>query len=155
MSIVLLDINMPGKSGIELLNEVMASYPDTAVIMISAVSNSDIAIACMRQSAYDYIIKPFNMHEVALRISHALEKRNLRIDNRAYQLHLENKVEEQTGKLRASEENFRNSLYNSPLWIRIVTAEGQTLYANRALMIYTATRVSQKWIPYLTRPSHA
>ena len=153
VSIALLDINMPGKSGIELLNEVMAGYPDTAVIMISAVSNSDTAIACMRQGAYDYIIKPFNMHEVALRIGHALEKRNLRIDNRAYQLHLENKVEEQTGKLRASEENFRNSLENSPLGIRVVTAEGQTLYANRAFLdIYGYSSVAEMdSIPYQNR----
>ena len=125
---------MPGKSGIELLSEVTAGYPDIAVIMISAVANSDTAIACMRQGAYDYILKPFNSHEVVLRIEHALEKRKLKIDNRAYQLHLEQKVEEQTGKLRASEVNFRNSLENSPLGIRIVTADGQTIYANRALL---------------------
>ena len=134
VSIALLDINMPGKSGVELLSEVIARYPDIAVIMISAVASSDIAISCMRQGAYDYIIKPFNLHEVALRIGHALEKRNLSIDNRAYQLHLEQKVEEQTGKFRASEENFRNSLENSPLGIHIITADGQTLYANRALL---------------------
>ena len=132
--VILSDINMPGKSGIELLSEVIAAYPDIAVIMISAVVSSDTAIACMRQGAYDYIIKPFNFHEVVLRIEHALEKRKLKIDNRAYQLHLEQKVEEQTGKLRASEVNFRNSLDNSPLGIRVVNAEGQTFYTNRALL---------------------
>ena len=132
--VVLSDINMPGKSGIELLSEITAAYPDTAVIMISAVASSDTAIACMRQGAYDYILKPFNSHEVVLRIEHALEKRKLKIDNRAYQLHLEQKVEEQTGKLRASEMNFRNSLENSPLGIRIVTTDGQTIYANHALL---------------------
>ena len=134
VSVALTDINMPGKSGIELLSEVIAGYPDIAVIMISAVANSDTAIACMRQGAYDYIIKPFNSHEVVMRIEHALEKRKLKIDNRAYQLHLEQKVEEQTGKLRASEVNFRNSLDNSPLGIRIVNSEGKTVYANRAFL---------------------
>ena len=134
VSVALTDINMPGKSGIDLLNEVRAGYPDIAVIMISAVANSDTAIACMRQGAYDYIIKPFNSHEVVLRIEHALEKRKLKIDNRAYQLHLEQKVEEQTGKLRASEVNFRNSLENSPIGIRIVNSEGKTIYANRAFL---------------------
>jgi len=134
ISVALTDINMPGKSGIELLSEIMVGYPDIAVIMISAVANSDTAIACMRQGAYDYILKPFNSHEVVLRIEHALEKRKLKIDNRIYQLHLEQKVEEQTGKLRASEMNFRNSLDNSPLGIRIVTEDGQTIYANHALL---------------------
>ena len=153
VSIALLDIKMPGKSGMELLSEVIAGYPDIAVIMISALSNSDIAIECMRQGAYDYIIKPFNLHEVVLRIEHALEKRNLIIDNRAYQLHLEQKVEEQTGKLRASEENFRNSLDDSPLGIRIVTAEGQTIYANHAFLnIYGYSSVAElDSIPYQNR----
>ena len=134
VSIALKDINMPGKSGIELLSEVIGGYPDVAVIMISAVANSDPAIACMRQGAYDYVIKPFNSHEVVMRIEHALEKIKLKIDNRAYQLHLEQKVEEQTGKLRASEVNFSNSLENSPIGIRIVNSEGKTIYANRAFL---------------------
>ena len=47
VSVVLLDIMMPGKSGTELLNEVIADYPDIAPIMISAVSNSDTAITCI------------------------------------------------------------------------------------------------------------
>jgi DNA-binding NtrC family response regulator len=71
VSVVLLDIVMPDKSGIELLNEVMVAYPDIAPIMLSAVSNSDIAITCMKQGAYDYILKPFNTKEVSLRIEYA------------------------------------------------------------------------------------
>jgi DNA-binding NtrC family response regulator len=127
VSVLLLDIKMPGKSGMEFLSELMAGYPDIAIIMISAMSNSDTAIACMRQGAFDYIIKPFNPHEVVLRIEHALEKRKLIIDNKNYRFHLEEIVTQQAGALRASEENFRNSLDNSPLGIRIVTAEGQTI----------------------------
>jgi putative two-component system response regulator len=75
VSVVLLDIIMPGKSGIELLNEIIAAHPDTAPIMISAASSSDITITCMKQGAYDYIIKPFNTNEVLLRIEYALVKR--------------------------------------------------------------------------------
>jgi PAS domain S-box-containing protein/putative nucleotidyltransferase with HDIG domain len=119
---------------VEFLGELMAGYPDIAPIMITAVSNSDTAISCMRQGAYDYIIKPFNTHEVAMRIEHALEKRKLILDNAEYRLRLENLVGQQAGALQASEENFRNSLENSPMGIRIVTAEGQTIYANRALL---------------------
>jgi len=153
VSIALLDIKMPKKSGIELLSEVMAGYPDIAVIMISAVSNSETAIACMRQGAFDYIIKPFNPPEIVLRVEYALEKRKLRLDNKVYQLNLEQKVEEQTGKLRASEENFRNSLDNSPLGIRIVDEDGQTLYANRAFLnIYGYSSIAAlDAVPYKAR----
>ena len=134
VSVILLDIMMPGKSGIELLNDVMAAYPDIAPIMISAVSNSDIAIACMKQGAYDYILKPFNTKEVTLRIEYALVKRKLILENNDYRQRLEQIVGEQAGEIRASEENFRNSLNNSPLGIRIVSADGKTTYANRALL---------------------
>jgi len=134
VSVALLDVNMPNMSGIELLNIMMKSYPEIAVLMITAVSNSDTAIDCMRQGAYDYIIKPFNSHEVLLRIEHALEKRKLKLDNRIYQTQLEQKVEEQTAKFRASEVNFRNSLDHSPLGIRIVTTDGRTIYTNHAFL---------------------
>ena len=83
---------MPGESGVELLRDVMAAHPDIAPIMISAVSNSDIAITCMRQGAYDYILKPFNTKEVLLRIEYALAKRKLILDNIAYRQRLEEKV---------------------------------------------------------------
>jgi PAS domain S-box-containing protein len=134
VNVVLLDIMMPGKSGIELLNDIMAAYPDIAPIMISAVSNSDIAITCMKHGAYDYILKPFNTKEVLLRIEYALVKRKLIAENSDYRKRLEQIVGEQAGEIRASEENFRNSLDNSPLGIRIVSADGKTTYANRALL---------------------
>jgi PAS domain S-box-containing protein len=144
VELILTDIRMPGKSGVELLREVVAGYPDTAAIMISAVANSDTAIECMREGAYDYITKPFNLSEVMMRIEHALEKRSLRIENKAYQLQLEHKVEQQAGTIHASEENFRNSLDNSPLGIRIITKESQTVYANKALLdIYGYTSLEE------------
>ncbi len=153
ISLVLLDIKMPGKSGMEFIGELLAGFPDTAVIMISALSDSDTAIACMRQGAYDYIIKPFNPHEVVLRVEHAIEKRRLILDNQTYRYHLEEIVTQQAGALRASEENFRNSLDNSPLGVRIVTAEGRTIYANRALLDAYGypTIEAMDSVPYKTR----
>jgi len=100
MELVLLDIKMPGKSGIELLPEIKANYPDTAVIMATAVTEVGVAIHCMRQGADDYICKPFNLDEVALSVERALEKRRLQLKIKEYQQHLEEKVEEQAKKIR-------------------------------------------------------
>jgi len=100
--LVLLDIKMPGKSGVELLPEIRASYPDTAVIMASALTDTSIAIQCMKHGAYDYLIKPFNLDEVFLSVGRALEKRRLELENRDYQQHLEQRVETQARKIRAS-----------------------------------------------------
>jgi len=102
MELVILDIKMPGKSGTELLPEIKVRYPDTAVIMATAITDTSTAIQCMKQGAYDYITKPFNLDEVVLSVDRALEKRRLELENRDYQQHLEQKVEAQARKIRAS-----------------------------------------------------
>ena len=98
--LVVLDIKMPGKSGIELLPEIKAGYPDTAVIMATAITEISIAIQCLKQGADDYICKPFNLDEVTLSVERTLEKRRLQLKIKEYQQHLEEKVEAQTKEIR-------------------------------------------------------
>ena len=95
IALVVLDIRMPGRSGIELLPEIEGAYPDTAIIMATAVNNVDVAVQCLKQGADDYICKPFNLEEVSLAVQRALEKRRLQLELREYQQFLEEKVEEQ------------------------------------------------------------
>jgi DNA-binding NtrC family response regulator len=75
IELVILDIKMPGKSGVQLLPEIKAEYPDTAVIMATAVDDVSTAINCMKAGAYDYLPKPFNLEEVGFSVARALEKR--------------------------------------------------------------------------------
>jgi putative two-component system response regulator len=98
--LVILDIKMPGKSGIELLPEIKAQYPETAVIMATAVTEAANAISCMKEGADDYICKPFNLEEVVISVDKALEKRRLELEIKEYQQHLQQKVEEQTVEIR-------------------------------------------------------
>ncbi|MFC1866417.1 HD domain-containing phosphohydrolase [Chloroflexota bacterium] len=100
IDLVILDIQMPGKSGIELLPEIKAYYPHTAVIMATAVTDMSIAIRCMKQGSDDYVCKPFNFEEVLASIARTLEKRNFQLKIETYQLHLEEKVDYQTKKIR-------------------------------------------------------
>jgi len=102
VELVILDIKMPGKSGVELLPEIKANYPDTAVIMATAITDTHIAIQCMKEGAYDYLTKPFSLDEVLLSVDRALEKRRLELENRDYQQHMEQRVEAQARKIRAS-----------------------------------------------------
>lgn len=98
--LVILDIKMPGKSGSELLPEIRASYPETAVIMATAVTEPSVVIDCMKEGAQDYMTKPFNLDEVVVSVDRALKIRNLELELKQYQQHLEQKVEEQTKEIR-------------------------------------------------------
>lgn len=110
VALVILDIKMPGMTGIELLSEIKADYPDIAVIMATAIAEVNTAIHCMKQGAYDYIVKPFNLDEVILNIERALEKRRLELENRGYQEHLKQRVEQQAKKIRDSLLNTMTAL---------------------------------------------
>jgi putative two-component system response regulator len=110
VELVLLDVMMPGKAGPEVLKEIKSRYPDTAVIMVTAIADVQTAIGLMRLGAYDYIIKPVELNVLSVSLERALEKRNLIIENRDYQLHLEKRVEEQTKKIRQSFLNSTTSL---------------------------------------------
>jgi putative two-component system response regulator len=98
--LVMLDMKMPGMSGMDLLSELKMSYPDTAVIMATAVAEANLAIQCMRLGADDYITKPFNLDEVSLNVEKTLEKRMLERQIKEYQEQLQQKVDQQTGEIR-------------------------------------------------------
>ena len=100
IELVILDIKMPGKSGIELLPEIKADYPHTMVIMATAVAETSVAIQCMKQGADDYVCKPFNLNEVAVSVARTLDKRRLQLKVEDYQQHLEEKVDQQTKEIR-------------------------------------------------------
>jgi HD-GYP domain-containing protein (c-di-GMP phosphodiesterase class II) len=103
-------MKMPGRGGMELLSEIKTSFPDTAVIMATAVTETATAIECMKQGAYDYLTKPFKLDEVLFSIWRALEKRRLQMENREYRQELEAKVELQAEKIRRSFFNAMTSL---------------------------------------------
>ena len=100
IALVLLDIRMPGKLGTELLPEIKAGYPDTSVVMATALNDMNLAIQCLKLGADDYICKPFNLEELSLAVKRALERRHLQLEIREYQRYLEERIEEQTGQLR-------------------------------------------------------
>jgi len=79
--LVLLDIRLPKMSGIEVLRKIKNSDENTIVIMITAVQDSKTAVEAMKIGAYDYIVKPFNIPELRMLVSKALEKRTLIKEN--------------------------------------------------------------------------
>ena len=97
--LVVSDIRMPEMDGIQLLPEVRRRWPDTAVVMVTAVSDVKSAIWCLTQGALDYVAKPFQVEDVQARVRQALEKRRLILENRDYQQNLERKVDVQARRI--------------------------------------------------------
>jgi len=79
--VVLLDLRMPVKDGLEVLPEIKKHYPDLEVIMVTAVQDVKSAVAAIRLGAYDYITKPFEAEELCAVVAKALEKRALIKEN--------------------------------------------------------------------------
>ena len=71
--VVLLDIRLPGMSGMEVLREIWLNYRNMAVIMITAVNDVDTAVLSMKWGASDYIVKPFDLVRIDTSIRTALE----------------------------------------------------------------------------------
>jgi putative two-component system response regulator len=95
--LVILDNKMPGRSGIDLLPDIVARYPHTSVIMATATNDISIAIECLKQGACDYITKPFNLEQVALSVNRALEKRSPASENSGRRHRPVDKIIEHTG----------------------------------------------------------
>jgi len=99
VGLVLSDMRMPKMDGQELLRNLRIRFPDVAVVMITAVTEVEVAVACLSLGAMDYITKPFVFEEVRARVAQALEKRRLLADNRDYQERLEVLVKAQAERL--------------------------------------------------------
>ena len=89
IDLVLLDLMLPGISGMEVMKHVREQDPDLVVVVITAFSSIEGAIDAMKQGAFHYIPKPFKNEEVRLTIRKGLERRQLKAENRALkeQLH--------------------------------------------------------------------
>jgi signal transduction histidine kinase len=93
-ALVITDIIMPGRGGIELLREITARHPDTAVIMVSGVDRSQRVLDAVRIGAYDYLIKPVELDVLEMAVERALERRALLCAARRYKQDLERRNEE-------------------------------------------------------------
>src|SRR5882757_9806876 len=93
------DLRMPEMDGVTLLREIIMRWPETAVIVVTAVAEVESAVACLQMGALDYVAKPFHLDEVRARVSQALDKRRLIIENKNYQAGLEERVEAQARRI--------------------------------------------------------
>jgi len=93
-ALVISDVMMPGRNGIELLREVVARYPDTVVVMCSGIDRTQRVLDAVRLGAYDYLVKPCDLDVLAMTVERALERRSLLRAARQYKLDIERSNDE-------------------------------------------------------------
>ena len=99
VDMVTLDISMPGGSGLDLLDKIKQSRPDTAAIMLTAEGDTPKAIRALTAGAYGYLIKPVEREEFLIQVGNAIERQRLVIQDRQYTQELETQVQTRTTAL--------------------------------------------------------
>ncbi|HXE58795.1 MAG TPA: HD domain-containing phosphohydrolase [Gemmatimonadales bacterium] len=97
---VLLDVRMPGTSGIDLVPQVLEIEPNVAILMLTAVNDAATAALCMQRGALDYLTKPIELSDLARAIERALRRRATSIEQQNINQWLKDEVAERTAELR-------------------------------------------------------
>ncbi len=133
--LILVDLRMPDISGMELLKQIKAIEPDTAVIIITAYGTVESAVEAMKIGAFDFITKPFRQEQILLTINRAMQVQALKRENRQ----LKNEINRQKdadfiiGKSPAMESVYKYLLQVAPSLAPVVitgeTGTGKELVA--------------------------
>jgi response regulator RpfG family c-di-GMP phosphodiesterase len=100
ISILLLDVRMPGKSGIDLVPMVLEVEPTVAILMLTAVNDATTAALCMQRGAMDYLTKPIDLSDLARAILRAIRRRDSQIEQANLNQWLKEEVAVRTAELR-------------------------------------------------------
>jgi DNA-binding NtrC family response regulator len=82
IDLVITDLKMPRADGMDVLRHVVKHNPDTAVVILTAYGTLDTAIEAIKEGAYDYLTKPFNIQQISLLTARAFERTSLIRDNK-------------------------------------------------------------------------
>jgi len=99
---IISDLNMPGVSGLELLEATRRLAPHTAFLMATGENDVSVGVAALKQGAADYLLKPFQLEAVMVSLRRALEMKRLEAEVEEYRQHLESMVEQRAKQLTAA-----------------------------------------------------
>ena len=144
VDLVLLDLMLPDRPGLAVLPEMREKRPDVPVVVVTAYSSVETAIAAMKEGAFHYVPKPFRNEEVVHLVGQALEKRSLVAENRALKARLGGASDfpEMAGRSSAMEKVFQTIRQAAPARSTIlVTGESGT---GKELVARALHRLSQR-----------
>ena len=107
---ILIDVCLPGESGIDLLAYVHAHHIDTAAIMVTGANDRELIDEAFASGAFGYVVKPYRVGELLISLLNALHRRELEMHSRAHMRELEEKVVVRTSALRQTLAPFEGAL---------------------------------------------
>jgi putative two-component system response regulator len=114
-SLVLLDVRMPGESGIELLDHIRSRFPTTAVVMVTGEDDPPLAMSAIENGAYGYLVKPVRAGELLINVANALHRQRSELDRDQLIAKLENAVQSGTDRLEDALQDLR--LSENQVWV--------------------------------------
>ncbi len=121
--LVLLDVMMPDKNGLEVLEEIGRSSPETAVIMITAFGTIENAVRAIKSGAVDYVTKPWDNEKLLLDIRNGIQQRRLQYENRE----LKRALKQQSG--------FANMVGKSERMLKVFDLVSQVAQSRSTVLI--------------------
>jgi len=103
---MLLDVNLPGTNGIDLVPRLIELEPHLALLMLTAVNDATSAALCMQRGAMDYLTKPIDLAHLARAIQRALHERRSRLDSQHLNQWLKEEVAVRTAEVQIERENL-------------------------------------------------
>jgi len=104
VDLITLDINLPGRSGIDLVEEIVGIRPDVVVLMVTATQAARTAIDVLQRGASGYLVKPISREQLLQQVRKSLAQRQMLIERRRYTERLEQQVRQHTMAIRRAHE---------------------------------------------------
>ena len=133
--LMLLDVNLPGESGMEFIKNASHELRDTATIMVTGVDDPQTAKSAIRRGAYDYITKPITLNRLLISVENALRRRQLEIANRNYRQDLERLIVERSNKIVKAFDGIVRATARTVEWRDPYTAGHQKRVADLACAV--------------------
>jgi two-component system, NtrC family, response regulator AtoC len=148
--VLITDNNLPGKSGVDLLEETLSRYPEIVGIVITGFGTVETAVHAIKTGAYNYLSKPFKLIELSIMVRKGLRERTLRFENQYLRSQLKNRYAFDniigTGRSMARIFELINSVagLNSTVLIQGETGTGKELIAKA--IHFNSPRKDQKMV---------
>jgi putative nucleotidyltransferase with HDIG domain len=144
-SLMLLDIRLPGMSGIDLVPQALEVDPDLAVVMLTGVKDATSAAICMQRGALDYLTKPIELMDLGSAVDRALRRRSTAIENRRISTWLKEEVTERAGELQQERRKLEQlSIATLEALVNALEAKNEFLAGHSARVAAIAATIAQQ-----------